>query len=86
MNKAEYIARSERFAREQLDRLGEIARDLRACGHVKEAEHAEREASRARRRVERDLEALPVKLDATDARLSESLSDLLAELERRLAG
>ncbi|WP_186138311.1 hypothetical protein [Burkholderia gladioli] len=86
MNKAEYIARAERFAHEQLDRLDEIARDLRAGGHAREAERVEREAARARKRAERELAALPSKLDATDERLSESLRGLIAELERLIGG
>ncbi|UVS96359.1 hypothetical protein [Burkholderia glumae] len=84
MNKAEYIARAERVTREQLDRLDEMARDLRAGGHVKEAERTEREASHARRRAERELAALPAKLDVTDSTFDDAFGDLLAELERRI--
>lgn len=75
----------ERMMRGQLEQMDADARTLRADGHVKLAERCEREAARARRRLERALAGMPARRAAADARAGEMLCDVIAELDRRLA-
>lgn len=75
----------ERLLRGQLEQMDADARALRADGHVKLAERCEREAARARRRLERAQAGMADRRAAADESGDEMLRGLIAELERRFS-
>lgn len=75
----------ERLLRGQLEQMDADARALRADGHVKLAERCEREAARARRRLERSQAGMADRRAAADESGDEMLRGLIAELERRFS-
>jgi hypothetical protein len=86
MNKSEYLAHIESVARNALAKMDEDARLQRADGHVKQAERNERGIAHLRKRVERELAALPAKLDGVNARTAAMMGDSIAKLERIIGG